>query len=86
MVGSDASTTYLGRRSKREDTAEGCRQLAQDDRARGAEVGQYMRDRLERSAVAWTARGSVLERLNANLHARAAANTGARQLQSEGKP
>jgi hypothetical protein len=84
MVGSDASATHLGHRSKREDTAAGCRQMAQDDRARAAEVGShYMRDRLEISAVAWIARASLLERLDANFSARASANAGTRQRRTD---
>lgn len=57
---------------KREDTAEGCRELALDDRARAAEVdSDHMRDTLERSADAWSTRASLLERLQTSFHARA---------------
>jgi len=56
---------------KREDTAEGCRELALDDRARAADVGtDHMRDRLESSADAWTTRADLLERLAASFSAR----------------
>jgi hypothetical protein len=59
---------------KREDTAEGCRSLALDDKARAADVGSdHMRTRLEHSADAWTARAKLLERLETNFNARAEA-------------
>ena len=56
---------------KREDTAEGCREMALDDRARAADVvSDHMRNRLERSADAWTNRANLLERLQASFSAR----------------
>jgi len=57
---------------KREDTAEGCRELALDDRARAADVvgSEHMRRTLERSAEVWVARAKLLERLEANVSAR----------------
>lgn len=60
---------------KREDTAEGCRGLALDDRARAADAGgDHMRSTLERSADAWSARARLLERLEAHFNARAEAH------------
>ena len=57
---------------KREDTAEGCRALALGDRMRAADAqGGHMRAVLERSAEAWIARASLLDRLEANFAARA---------------
>jgi hypothetical protein len=59
---------------KAEDSAEGCRALAQADRDRAAEtVNEHMRATFERSATAWFARASLLQRLEANFTARAAA-------------
>ena len=60
---------------KREDTAEGCRELALDDRARAADAvgSQHMRDTLERSADAWGERAKLLDRLAASFSARARA-------------
>jgi hypothetical protein len=57
---------------KREDTAEGCRALAREDRARAAAAdSDHMRDSLERSADAWIARAMLLERLEDKFNARA---------------
>lgn len=62
-------------RRRLEDTAGGCRSLAQDDRARATStINQRMRATLERSAEAWTARAKLLDRLEANFNDRAAAN------------
>lgn len=59
---------------KREDTAEGCRELALDDRARAADVeSDHMRDSLERSAEAWSDRANLLQRLETSVSARARA-------------
>lgn len=59
---------------KAEDSAEGCRALAQADRDRAAEtVNGHMRASYERSATAWSARARLLQRLEANFSARAAA-------------
>jgi hypothetical protein len=59
---------------KAEDSAEGCRALAQADRDRAAETANsHMRATFERSATAWSARASLLQRLEANFSARAAA-------------
>jgi hypothetical protein len=79
--------TLLSRR-KPEDTAEGCRRLARDNRDRAASSpSEHMRHSLERSAEAWMARSHLLERLEANFNARAASNTGEnpRQRQLEGR-
>src|SRR3954470_13616534 len=53
------------RQAKRaEDTGAGCRANAAADLVRArAPGGGYMRERLERSAAIWTARASLLERL-----------------------
>ena len=52
---------------KPEDTADGCRLLASDDRARAEEsVSAHMRFRLACSAEAWTARAELLDRMEAN--------------------
>jgi hypothetical protein len=75
MVGFDCFRSRMGHRAKREDTAEGCRQLAQDDRSRATEVcSQHMRHCLQRSADAWTARAALLGRLDASFRARAEAH------------
>ena len=61
-------------RKKPEDTAVGCRGLERDDRTRAAAVTTlHMRSILERSADAWAARASLLERLEARFLARARA-------------
>jgi hypothetical protein len=53
-----------GVRRKAEDTATGCRDRATKDRQLAAdEPNALMRDRLESSAAAWSARASLLERL-----------------------
>jgi predicted HTH transcriptional regulator len=52
---------------KREDTADGCRSMAQDDRSRAEESdSDRMRFRLACSAEAWTTRAELLDRLEAN--------------------
>jgi len=52
---------------KQEDTADGCRSFAQDDRTRAEESdSDRMRFRLACSAEAWTARADLLDRLEAN--------------------
>jgi len=57
---------------KRENTAEGCRELALGDQSRAADAGsEHMRKALERSADAWTTRAQLLERLDARFNARA---------------
>jgi hypothetical protein len=59
-------------RRRREDTAEGCRELAHDDEERAAAVpNAHMRATLERSAAAWTSRADLLDRLEASFNARA---------------
>lgn len=63
----------ISARRKTEDTAEGCRSLAQNDRARAAQmVNPHMRASLERSAEAWTARAKLLDRLETNFNQRVA--------------
>ena len=50
-----------------ENTADGCRSMAQDDRDRAQESdSDRMRFRLACSAEAWTARADLLDRLEAN--------------------
>jgi hypothetical protein len=62
---------------KPEDSGDGCRALAQADRERAAaNASAHMRASLERSADAWTARASLLDRLAASFNARAALNPG----------
>jgi hypothetical protein len=70
-------------RQKPEDSADGCRAFATSDRDKAAATpsGQ-MRICLERSADAWTARASLLERLRASFDARAAVNRGAKKATS----
>jgi hypothetical protein len=52
---------------KREDSAAGCRSMADDDRARAeASDSDRMRVRLASSAEVWTARAQLLDRLEAN--------------------
>ena len=65
-------------RRKREDTAEGCRVLARDDRERAAVVvNDHMRAILECSARAWSDRANMLGRLEASLEARTTLNASA---------
>jgi hypothetical protein len=62
-------------RRKPEDTAEGCRALAADDRERAATANNgHVRGTFERSAEAWSARARLLERAKDNFHAWAEAN------------
>jgi len=57
-------------RRKREDDAEGCRALAQDDQVRAAGAdSEHMRHVLERSAEAWTSRAKLLDRLERKFSA-----------------
>lgn len=65
--------TSRGRRL--EDTADGCRSMSDNDHARAeAMLNPRMRDSLERSAQAWSARAKLLDRLEASFHARADAH------------
>ena len=65
-------------RRRLEDTAEGCRALAEDDRGRASAMeNPHMRATLERSAHTWAARARLLDRLETSLNERAAANGGA---------
>jgi hypothetical protein len=58
-------------RRRPEDTAQGCRSLAENDRGRAAAVaGEHMRATLERSADAWAARAQLLDRLETSFNAR----------------
>lgn len=59
-------------RRRPEDTAQGCRDMAEADRARAAgESSAHMRGTLERSADAWGNRAELLNRLEASSSARA---------------
>ena len=59
---------------KAEDSADGCRELAQADRARAATMtSEHMRAVLERSADTWSARARLLDRLDRDFSKRAAA-------------
>lgn len=70
---------------KREDTAAGCRTLAEDDQARAATAGSdHMRQILERSAQAWATRANMLERLETEFTERGHFARQQRQ-RSEGK-
>lgn len=71
-------------RRKPEDSVEGCRALEQADRLRAAAMpNPQMRETLERSAEAWSARAGLLERLDANFPARAAKNAKSRPIPGE---
>ena len=73
------------RRRKPEDTADGCRALAQADRDRAAEMpNAHMRGTLERSAENWNNRAALLERLEDGVTARAAAYAQTDQTRGEG--
>jgi hypothetical protein len=64
---------------KREDLAEGCRELELADRERAAATPSlHVRACFERSANAWAERASLLDRLEASFKARVAANAGER--------
>ena len=63
----------LSHRRRPEDTAHGCRALADADRERAADmVNDHMRGAHERSADAWASRADLLERLELSSNARAA--------------
>jgi len=63
-------------RRKPEDSADGCRALAASDRERAsAAANGHVRATFERSAGAWSARASLLERLETSFDARVAAMT-----------
>ena len=73
-------------RRRPEDTAAGCRTMADDDRARAAAMGSdRMRFRLERSADAWTARADLLQRLERSFNARATAKLAEQSQPSFGR-
>ena len=73
-----AQRTMISNRRKREDTAEGCRVLASDDRERAAVIlNDRMRAILETSAKAWSDRADMLGRLEASLEARTVPNASA---------
>lgn len=60
-------------RRKPEDSAEGCRALAASDRERASStINTHVRATFERSAEAWNARASLLDRLETSFDARAA--------------
>lgn len=65
------------RNRKVEDTAEGCRSLAENDRGRATTTTTpRMRVALGRSADAWTARAALLDRLETIFNERVAENRG----------
>jgi hypothetical protein len=65
-------------RRKREDTAEGCRLLANDDRERATHISNdHMRAIFECSARVWSERANMLGRLEASLDARTALHASA---------
>jgi hypothetical protein len=71
---------------KREDTAEGCRTLAQDDRMRAASASNdHARHALERSAEVWSARANLLKRLEADFNARAGSCASEREQRHRGR-
>lgn len=64
-------------RKKPEDTSDGCRQFERADRVRAGEMANdHMRSSHMRSADAWGARASMLERLEASSRARTEASLG----------
>jgi hypothetical protein len=61
-------------RRRPEDSADGCRAFAASDRERASVTNNsHVRDTFERSAEAWSARASLLERLDASFDARVGA-------------
>jgi hypothetical protein len=63
-------------RRKPEDSAAGCRAFAASDRERALTAANgHVRDRFERSAEAWSARASLLDRLETSFNARVASVT-----------
>lgn len=57
---------------KAEDTSAGCHEMAANDRARACENGnERMKAVFERSASAWTSRGAMFERLEAQRERKA---------------
>ena len=59
-------------RRKPENRADGCRAFAASDRERAsATINAQVRATFERSAEAWSARASLLDRLEASFEARA---------------
>jgi hypothetical protein len=59
-------------RRKPEDSADGCRAFATSDRERASATNNaHIRATFERSAEAWSARASLLDRLEASFDARA---------------
>jgi len=60
-------------RRKPEDSVDGCRALAASDRVRAATAANgHVRATFERSAEAWSARASLLDRLETSFNARVA--------------
>lgn len=56
---------------KAEDTSEGCHEMAANDRERASEnVNERMKAVFERSASAWSSRGDMFKRLEAQREAR----------------
>jgi hypothetical protein len=60
-------------RHKPEDSVDGCRAFAASDRERASTAAKgHVRATFERSAEAWSARASLLDRLETSFNARAA--------------
>jgi len=73
-----APTFWATPRRKAEDSSQGCRAMAEDDRNRAAAMGSdRMRFRLERSADAWAARADMLARLETSAGTRRTAEAAA---------
>jgi hypothetical protein len=61
-------------RRKPEDSVDGCRAFAASDRERASTAANgHVRATFERSAEAWTARASLLDRLETSFDSRVAA-------------
>ena len=71
MVAAEPPLPGRSRRRRPEDTADGCRALAEADRTRAAAMANdHMRGSLERSAATWTDRATLLDRLEDQATAR----------------
>jgi len=63
-------------RHKPEDSVDGCRAFAASDRERASTAAKgHVRATFERSAEAWSARASLLDRLETTFNARVASVT-----------
>jgi hypothetical protein len=57
-------------RRKPENSVDGCRAFAASDRERASTANGHVRATFERSAEAWSARASLLDRLETSFDAR----------------